>query len=276
MSNAQVSTAPIVKDLNSGALAIVSSLATAGGVGLSPVIWNDCPRLQMMLDPTIGIMASDFFQTVQATGFPYEISGTNGTFTAVASAPGTALLLATGTDNDEAHIAYNADVGGLITCNASKKWWFEARVKLSQATAEGGVLVGLLEQAASQDAIMATNSMILTATLDYIGFQIVEASATALTWRTINQLASRTAINEAAYPASTSYIKLGMKSVPNAAGTLATVTFYVNGVALPDTVTTAGTNFPLNVTLIPQFGIKTGKSAAFSMTLNWWSAAQLK
>ena len=277
-SLAQVSTRPVVKDLNTGVTAVVSSNAADAGVGLSPNIWSDCPLLQMMIDPTIGIMARDFFQTVQATGFPYELSGTNGTFAAVASAPGTALLSApTGSDNNEAHIAYNNDVGGLIKCDPSHGWWFEARVKLSQITAEGGVMVGLLEQGASADAIMADDTMIITPTLDYLGFQIVEATApSAMAWRTINQLASRTAINEQAAPASTNYIKLGMKSVPNAAGTIATVTFYVNGLPLPDVVTTAGVNFPLNVTLIPHFGIKTGLNGAFSMTLNWWAAAQMK
>lgn len=277
-SLAQIITRTMDKDYYGGQTAIIGSGAVASGVGLSPAIWSDAPLLQMMLDPTLGIMAKDFFTAVQATGFPYELSGDNGTFAAVASAPGTALLNAPSSgDNNEAHIAYNNDVGGLITCNATKKWWFEARLKLSQITVAGGVIVGLLEQGASAGDILADNSMVLTATLDFLGFQIVEATnPTTMVWRTINQLASRTAINEAAAVASTSYVKLGMKSVPNSAGTLATVTFYVNGVALPDTVTTAGTNFPLNVTLIPHFGVKTGDTTAFGVTLNWWCAAQLK
>src|SRR5512140_845582 len=189
-SLAQVKISPIVKDLNTGAAAIISSNATAGGAGLSPAIWGDCPLLQMAFDPTVGIMAKDFFTTVQATGFPYELTGTNGTFAAVASAPGTALLNAPGTDNDEAHIAYNNDVGGLIKCDTSHEWWFEARVKLSQVTAEGGVMVGLLEQGASADAIMADDTSIITATLDWLGFQVAEATATSLVWRTSQQLAA--------------------------------------------------------------------------------------
>lgn len=277
MSEAQVSTRDIVKELSGGALATLSSNAGASGVGLSPLIWDDCPRLQMLLDPTIGIMAGDRFTAVQATGYPYEISGTNGTFTAVADNVGMGRISAPGTDNDEAHIAYNNDVAGLIKCDPSHKWWFETRLKLSQITVEGGVIVGLLEQAASADNILADNTMILTATLDFLGFQIVEATAPAtMVWRTINQLASRTAINEAAAVCTTSYVKLGMKSVPNSAGTIATITFYVNGVALPNTTTTAGTNFPLDKYLIPQFGVKTGAGSAFNVDINWWEAAQLK
>ncbi len=276
MSLAQVSTREVTKELSRGANLTVGSGAGASGVGLSPDIWDDCPLLQMMVDPTLGIYARDFMTAIQATGYPYEISGTNGTFTALADNPGVGRLSAPGTDNDEAHIAYNNDVAGLIKCDPSHKWWFEARVKLSQITVEGGVLVGLLQQAASQDAIMATNTMILTATLDYLGFQIVEAAATSLVWRTIKQLASRTAVNEAAAPASTSWVKLGMKSVPNTAGTIATITFYVNGVALPNTTTSDSTNYPLNVYLTPQFGVKTGAGSAFNVDISWWQAAQLK
>jgi len=255
---------------------IYTSEGTAAGVGLSPDIWDDCPRLDILLDPTMGIMAGDRFTAVQATGYPYEISGTNGTFLPIADNPGLARLSAPGTDNDECHIAYNNDIAGLIKCDAAKKWWFEARVKLSQITVEGGVLVGLLEQAASADAIIADNTMVLTATLDYLGFQVVEATAPAsMVWRTINQLAARTAISEAAATCSTSWVKLGMKSVPNAAGSVATVTFYVDGLALADTVLTSGTNYPLNKYLIPQFAVKTGAGSAFNLDMNWWEAAQL-
>jgi hypothetical protein len=232
----------------------------------------------MLVDPTLGVTAGDDFSVVQVTGFPYEISGTNGTFAAVASSPyGEGIISAPGVDNDECHIAYNNDVAGCITCNATKAWWFEARVKLSQIAAEGGVLVGLLQQAASADAIIADDTMIPTATLDYIGFQIVEAVANAApNWRTMMQLAARAAVSETAAVASTSYVKLGMKSIPNAAGTVASVYFYVNGTRLTDSTTTAATNFPLDVCLIPHFGIKAGSGAAFTLTIDWWRAAQLR
>jgi hypothetical protein len=259
-------------------IAVVDSTVPATGAGLSS-FWSDCPLVTMMVDPAHGVTAGDDFTVVQTTGFPYELSGTNGTFTAVASSPyGEALLSAvTGTDNNEAHIAYNNDVAGCITCNTTKKWWFEARVKLSQIAAECGTFVGLLEQAASADAIMADDSMIITAGLDAIGFQIVEAAANAApNWRTMMQLAARAAVSETAAAASTSYVKLGMKSVPNVALDAAIITFYVNGVALADTTTTAATDFPLNVCLIPHFGVKTGKNTAHSLTIDWWRAAQLR
>jgi hypothetical protein len=264
--------------IESGGL-VVPAAGTAAGEGLSPLIWADCPVIQMLVDPTVGILARDDFAIVQATGFPYELSGTNGTFTGVAGVSyGQALLSAvTGTDNNEAQLAYNNDVGGLIGCNATKKWWFETRVKLSQIAAECGTFVGLLQAAASQDALMGDDDMILTAGIDCIGFQIVEATANAAPyWRTMMDLAARAAVSETAALASTNFVKLGMKSVPNAAATVATVTFYVDGVALAGTTTTAATDFPLNQFLQVHFGVKTGKNAAHSLTLDWWQAAQLR
>ena len=260
-------------------LSLVNRNTSPAGAGLSPRIWEDCPILGMLTNPGVGVLVQDNFTEVLATADGYELSGTNGTFTAVASSHiGEALLSApTGTDNNEAHIAYNNDVAGCIKCCPDKKWWFEARVKLSQIAAEGGVFVGLFQQAASQDAIMGDNDMILTAGLDCIGFQFVEAAANAAPyWRTMMDLAARAAVSETAALASTSYVKLGMKSTPNRAGTIAQVKFYVDGLQLADSTTTAATDFPLNVVLIPHFGIKTGKNAVFSITIDWWQAAQLR
>jgi hypothetical protein len=254
-------------------------MGTAAGAGLSPIIWDDCPLIQLGVDPTLGVLEGDDFTRVQATGFPYELSGTNGTFAGVAGQPyGQALLSApTGADNNEAQLAFNNDVGGLIKCDAEKKWWFETRLKASQIAAEGGVFVGLLQAAASADGIIADDDMILTASLDAIGFQMVEAAANAAPyWRTFAQLAARAVVSETAALMSTNFVKLGMKSVPNAAGTLATVTFYVDGVALAATILSSATNFPLDQVLQIHFGVKTGKNAAFSLTLDWWKAAQLR
>mgnify|MGYP001493655691 FL=1 len=225
------------------ALSLIDTSTAASGAGLSPLIWKDCDLVGMLTDPGVGTLVRDDFTKVLATAYGYEISGTNGTFAAVAGSQyGEALLSAPGTDRDEIHIAYNNDVAGCIKCNTTQKWWFEARLKISQITAECGVFVGLLEQGASADDIMANDTGILTATLDCIGFQIVEAAAAALTWRTMMQLAARAAVSETAQLASTSYMKFGMKSVPNAAGTIATVKFYINGAPLAGSTTTAATS----------------------------------
>jgi hypothetical protein len=258
-------------------LSLINTSTAAAGAGLSPLIWKDCDLLGMLTDPGVGTLVKDDFTKVLATAHGYELTNHNGTFTAVAGSQYGEALLATGaTDNDEAHISYNNDVAGCIKCNTSQKWWYEARVKLSQVAAAGGVFVGLMEQAASANDIMADTTMALTATIDCIGFQILDAAPAAITyWRTMMQLAAKASVSATAAVPTATYVKLGMKSTPNAAGTIATVKFFVNGLPLADSTTSAATDFPLDVVLIPNFSIKTGTAAVFSLTIDWWQAAQL-
>jgi len=245
---------------------------SASGAGLSPNIWSDCPLLEMVVDPTLGITGGDNFTEVQATGFPYELVGANGTFAAVAGqAQGVARILATGADNDEAYISSNNDKAGIIKADATKNWWFEARVKLSQITAEQGVFVGLAEETGVGADFMTDDTMAMKV-LDSIGFQIVHAAAGAAQWQSMMQLSggARAAVNATLVLGSTNYVKLGMKSV------LGTVTFFVDGVADATTVLSSAANFPLDQVMEVVFATKTGKAAANSLDIDWWKVAQLR
>lgn len=251
---------------------IYDKSGSAAGAGLSPLIWDDCPRLQMLVNPTLGIFAGDNFDVVQATGFPYKLSGTNGTFAAVAAQmQGVARISAPGTDNDEAYLAYNNDAAGLIKADATHNWWFEARVKLSQIASEQGVFVGLAEETGVGADFMTDHTMALKV-VDSIGFQIVHATAAAAVWQSIIQLTggARAAVNATLASGSTDWVKLGMKSVSG------TVTFYVDGAANATTVLSSATNFPLDQVMEPTFATKTGKGAANSLDIDWWYAAQLR
>ena len=240
------------------------SPGTASGAGLSPNIWSDCPLLEMTVDPTLGITDGDNFTRVQATGFPYELVGANGTFAAVAGqAQGVARILATGADNDEAYISSNNDKAGIIKADATKNWWFEARVKLSQITAEQGVFVGLAEETGVGADLMTDDTMAMKV-LDSIGFQIVHAVAAAAQWQSMMQLSggARAAVNATLALGSTGYVKLGMKSV------LGTVTFFVDGIADATTVLSSAANFPLDQVMEVVFATKTGKAAANSLDID--------
>jgi len=248
---------------------------SAAGGGLSPAIWSDCPRVQLLADPSVGVIDGDDFTRLGTTGFPYEISGANGTFLQVAGEPyGVARLLAAGTDNDECEIASNNDLAGLIKADASKKWWFEARVKVSQITLAQGVFVGLGEEAGIGNDLFTDNTMALKV-IDYLGFQIIAATDIAAIWQTVMALngGARVAISATAATAAVAWVKLGMKSVP---GTAATITFYVDGVALADVVLSSATNFPLDQVMEIVFGTKCGQGTANSLDVDWWSAAQLR
>lgn len=252
--------------------------ASPANVGLSPEIWWDCPIISMMSNPVVGVVDGDDFTRVQATGFPYLITGANGTFLAVPNVQhGQAILTATGADNDECFVTTNNNVAGLIKADASKKWWFEARVKVSQITLAQGVFVGLAEETGVGADFMTDNTMAMKV-LDSIGFQIVAATNIAAIWQTMHQLTggARAAVQAAAATASTNFVKLGMKSTPNAAGTVATVRFYVDGVALADTVLSSATNFPLDQVMQVTFATKCGQATANTLTLDWWKAAQLR
>jgi hypothetical protein len=247
---------------------------TAAGAGLSPLIWSTCPRAEMLLDPTLGIWVGDDFPIVQATGFPYTLyTDTTDTFTSLAGQiGGVGRIALSGSDNDEEYVVYNQSAG-IIKADATHNWWFEARIKPSQVATAHGIFIGLAEEAGVGADLMNTDDMVLKV-IDAIGFQIISAAngAACAVIQTIIQLngGARVAVSATAGTATAAYIKFGMKSI------LGTVTFYLNGVALDDTVASTATNFPLDQIMCPTFGVKIGSDAAENLDIDWWYAAQLR
>lgn len=253
---------------------ILDESGTAAGAGLSPLIWSDCPRLQMLIDPTLGFFVGDDFQIVQATGFPYTLyTDTTDTFTSLAAQiGGIGRLALSGSDNDEEFVVYN-QAAGIIKADATHNWWFEAKLKPSQVAAEHGVFIGLAEEGGVGADLMNTNDMVLKV-IDAIGFQIISAAAGApcAVIQTIIQLngGARVAVSATAGTATAAFIKFGMKSVSGV------VTFYLDGVALATTVASTATNFPLDQIMCPAFGVKIGSAAAENLDIDWWYGAQLR
>lgn len=243
--------------------------------GLSPAIWSDCPLDKMIKDPAYGVYDGDDFSG--SSGSPvttlhkYTFSGANGTFTQVAAIPGGAwILTAPGTDNDEIYVHAN-NAAGLIKADAASNWWFEARVKINQITTAQGVFVGLHEENSNAVTNMTDNTMAL-AVLDFLGFQVIQATDAAAIWQTVFALngGARVAVSATAGTATAAYTKLGMKSVAG------TVTFYIDGSPLATGTTSAATNFPLNQIMSAAFMSKCGSAAANTLTIDWWKAAQTR
>lgn len=255
---------------------ILDESGTAAGAGLSPSIWSDCPRLQMLVDPTLGHFVGDDFTLANGESFTtaknYTLAGANGAFSHVAADPnGVALVDAPGTDNDESNVNLNTGVG-VLKLDATKNWWFETRVKINQITTAQGVFAGLITDDITMGTDFMTDDTMAMKVQDALGFQIVHATDTAAIWQSMMILTggARAAINATLATASTSWIKLGMKSV------LGTVTFYVDGVADASTTTSATANFPLDQYVVPAFATKCGSAAANTLSVDWWYAAQLR
>jgi hypothetical protein len=261
--------------LESGGL-ITDEAATAAGAGLSPLIWDDCPRIQMLQDPTLGHFVGDDFTLANGESFTtaknYTLAGANGTFTHLAADPnGVAVLTAPGTDNDECNVNLNSGVG-IIKLDATKNWWFETRVKINQIATAQGVFVGLITDDITMGVDFMTDNTMAMKVQDALGFQILAATDIAAVWQSMMILTggARAAIDATLLTASTGWVKLGMKCVSG------TVTFYVNGVADDSTTTSATTNFPLDQYVVPAFATKCGSAAANTLSIDWWYAAQLR
>lgn len=255
---------------------ILDESGTAAGAGLSPEIWSDCPRMQMLLDPTLGHFVGDDFTLANGESFVtaknYVLAGANGTFTHLAADPnGVAVLTAPGTDNDECNVNLNSGVG-IIKLDATKNWWFETRVKINQIATAQGVFVGLITDDITMGVDFMVDNDMTMKVQDAIGFQILAATDIAAVWQSMMILTggARAAIDATLLTASTGWVKLGMKSV------LGTVTFYVNGVAEATGTTTAATNFPLDQYVVPAFATKCGSAAANTLSVDWWFGAQLR
>lgn len=244
----------------------------AAGAGLSPAIWGDIPLLQMSVDPSLGVVAGDDFVTLGTDGFPYDIVGANGTFLPLAGEQyGAAEAVATGADNDECNVSSNNNLAGLIKANTDDDWAFEARVKINQIATAQGVFVGLSEETGTGADFMTDDTMAMKV-LDGIGFQILAATDIAAVWQTMISLngGARVAVAADAANAAVAYVKLGMKCVDG------TVTFYVNGLPLADTIASSATNFPLDQVLEFVLATKCGSGVENSVIIDWWKAAQLR
>ena len=255
---------------------VLDESGTAAGAGLSPLIWSDCPRVQMLIDPTLGHFVGDNFALADGEHFTtaknYTLAGAGATFTHLAADPnGVAVLTATGTDNDECNVNLNSGVG-LVKLAADTSWWFETRVKVNQIATSQGVFVGLLGDDITMGVDFHTDATMAMKIQDTLGFQILAATDIAAVWQSMMHLTggARAAINATLATASTGWIKLGMKSSSG------TVTFYVNGVADATTVASSATNFPLNKYALPAFATKCGSATANTLSVDWWYAAQLR
>ena len=250
-----------------------AQMASASGPGLSPAIWDSCPRGQMLIDPTSGhFVGDDFTYTTKKSYLNnqfYYVTGTNKDFTPVAEDPnGIALLTSTGADNDECNVNY-AGLPGIIKLDNTKDWWFESRVKINQATLAQGVFVGLIsDDTAMAVDFMSDDDMVIKDT-SLIGFQILSANDDAASWRSVFRELGSAIVADTTALATTSWVKLGMKSNQG------NVSYFIDG-NLMGLAEYQSSTYPKDVCVVPAFATKCGQASENTLSVDWWYAAQTR
>jgi hypothetical protein len=208
---------------------------------LSPAdsLWEDCPILALLCDPTIGHMDWEQFRT-------YDPEATVGDWVLTQATAGSAALAADGVLNVDAGSttanqgANIQKVKSIVAATADSTIWAEFQVALTNITA-ANVFVGL---AAVDTTIFSAGALNVD---DLLGFYKVTADA-ALLGNAEKATVLGTAVAAHTLVAST-YVRLGIKVVG-----LTSAQLYVNG--LPVGTPFGATHIP-TVNLVPTFVCQT-------------------
>jgi hypothetical protein len=233
------------------------------GIGFSEALWEDCPFDAIARNPGLGIA---FFDDYMSDHNPTTAEGwvitqtTTGTLTMLAGEGGALHF-----DTAGSTTADDGLEAQLLNCRvlpaAGKTIWFEARVKMNDATDQ--YYVGL---AATDTSLIASG--VLDDVVDKCGF----VHAAADTDNKISSVTARTSAedetSDVADNADGTYTTLGFRI-----SGLTSVEFYVNG-ALVETGVTAA-NIP-NAAMCLSFACKIeGTGTDAEMDVDWVRIAQL-
>lgn len=260
---------------------------TTKATGLSS-FWNDCPLLEMMLDPGVGYYQFDDFLDLGISGtitsdalhnerahILYHSFGdaTPGTVVTTTNTCGGELVLTNATNNDNVgirtlHQPYRLSSG-------SGALWFEARVKPSTITTlEMGILVGLID-AQTMTATMPITAAGALADVNFVGFHQLEADTTGIDCVTMLNGGTVNTVNDAVGTlAVDTYINLGFHMDDSGK-----ITWYIDGAAQPTTDQAddnAATTTPSDIGLGFIACINNGAGTSETLTIDWWKCAQLR
>lgn len=261
------------------------------GRGPSPAIWEDCPVLEFIEDPSKGIHRFDDFSaspvvagavtTVANLGAGYKaFASTSGQPTLLQEQGGGGLVFTETDDNEGCSIQLIQTPLKII--RGGGKLWFEASVKISVVTdTESGFFLGLAETL----TLSATVPIAAAGTLadqNFVGFHRLEGDGdqidTVYKANTVTQVNVQTDViattnSAAAALAADTYVKLGMVYDPISY----VLSFFVNNIKLSSSKTipaAAGTDFPNDVNLAPTFALLCASNNDSVATLRWWRWAQ--
>ena len=264
--------------------------------GPSPVIWADCPVITFERDPSRGVHMLDDFknsivgkETASGTDFTSGIGYIDGDINWYAYATsskladvaiqsdedGVLMLDQDGTDDDVSVITSGGNITGAFTITdaQTKKFWYEARFKVSTITnTDLGVFVGLTEegQAASAKPMGAASAI---GDIDHIGFHVFEADGDGLDFvYTLSGQADGVTADVHTLVVDT-YVRVGLKFEPSDNK----MHVYVNGVENQNAaVLASASNFPSGEKLALTVAISSGAAGADgdNLKLDWVRVAQ--
>ncbi|GAG15030.1 unnamed protein product, partial [marine sediment metagenome] len=227
--------------------------------GLSD-FWHDCPIEGIRNDPGVGFMIMDNFIDIGLSAAITAIISNAGTGrylvfgdAGATITPDTALaggIVLTEATNDEA-VSITTKQTPFQIINAGGNVWFEAKIKTNTiTTAKQAWFCGLMD-VTPQTSVVPLEADGDLADINLVGFHHPEANTTAFdtSYKADGVTAVEVNSNVGTLVAGT-YVRLGMKFNTR----LNQLSFYINGVqqaVLKNIPTTAGTDFPNDVTLAP-------------------------
>ena len=258
-----VVTANITNDAVTPAKVLLND-GTAAGTGRSPLIWTDCPLMELRTNPELG---HEYFNHYLGpidvtTGDGYTITQENsGAISAVATVDG-GVLLVDSAGNNAADDGVNVQLPNcMFKAAAGRTIWFEARVAMVD-TGDDQYFIGL---AGIDTTLIAAG--IMDDVVDKCGFFRIAAS----TADKISTITARTSAEDATTDVATiadnTYVKLGF-----VIDGLTSVKFYVNG-ALVETGVTAA-NIPNAVMALSYVAQCEQTSADAELSVDWVQIAQ--
>lgn len=238
--------------------------------------WEDLPS-ECYADPSLAYFFYDDFLAVTYgdTDSPWTLDGASGTYVMGAGETvglgGVGVLTAPSGANNCGNLKLSSTdtAAGMfkMTHDSGKNLWYEARIRATGTTAQV-LYVGLADGACTQMGANTTGARNMT---DGVYFRALANAPTEIdTGVTKNSTESEVKANAATH-AGTAYMKFGMKF-----DGVDTVTFYIDGTALTNTVSVAATNFPNDVALTPHFFVLTGTTADRPMWIDWIKIVQLR
>lgn len=273
--------------------AVPTAYGTAAGRGPSPLIWNNCPVLDYMVNPELGSHFFDDFHDgiVNVSVATQSVAqsaalGTTGKWGSFKQGTaGTAITtlttdihgvvqLASTTDNEDACICYpkNGHTAGMFKFTPGKKLWMEARISFLIVSDDNDQsFIGFAEE-----GLMAAGTILAIdeagmVDKDYVGFVNIEADGDMLdviyneeggTDRVVNaDLIQMTTAN--------AFRKIGMYCDGQ------TITYYADGVALAGTTDLSDIEFPAGEEMTFYICLLCGDTAADqNLQVDWVRLAQ--